>query len=100
MSQTFRAFITGALILGLGFPSQAQELIRFVSAQPPERVRETCAHVEIWQWGCVVLLPATDNAEDVWCLMVIPADPLRMPWDEEALLAPLRLQCLEEGSGR
>jgi hypothetical protein len=94
VSQTFRAITTGAMILGLGLPSQADEITRFILIQPLSHIREVCAHVAIPDLGCIEFVPATDNAGDVICVMRI--HHTNYPWEEEALLAPLRLQCLEQ----
>lgn len=97
MSQTFRAITTGVMILGLGLPSQAEEVWRYINVQPLSRIRELCAQVELPDLGCVTFDRAADNPRIVFCYMHIHHTDF--PWEEEALLTPLRAQCLE-GAGR
>ncbi len=72
--------------------AQAEELTRFILIQPLSHVREKCAIEAVPDWGCVTLQRATDNPNDVICLLRIPAG--LPPWDQNALLERLRPQCV------
>ena len=85
------AFLAGFFISGT---AQAEELTRFILQQPLSVVREKCALEAVPDWGCVSIIPATDNPNDFICLMRIPVG--LPPWDQETLLERLRPQCLEQ----
>lgn len=78
----------------------AQEIWRFIIEQPLGHIREICSHVEIPDLGCVTFDTARDNPNVVFCYLHIRVTEL--PWEEEALLQPLRPQCdaSAEGPGR
>jgi hypothetical protein len=89
-----RRFLALAILAALVTPAQAEELPIQILRQPLSHVREMCAAEPVPDWGCVTLLPAADNPNDVLCIIRIWIGAI--PWETAA--DRLRPQC--EGQGR
>jgi hypothetical protein len=89
-----RRLVQPALVAGFlfGASAQAEEIPVQILRQPLSHVREMCAAETVPDWGCVTLLPAADNPNDVLCIIRIWIGAI--PWETAA--DRLRPQCLEQ----